>query len=76
MENNSTQSGGMFSSNKEMVRKLVEEELRGKVPRNKSFKQAVGAGFGGREQIALSPFSILCLTINYYCFPFWLVFKC
>ena len=43
----SSQSGGMFSSNKETVRKLVEEELRGKVPRNKSFKQAVGAGVGG-----------------------------
>ena len=46
----SSQSGGMFSSNKETVRKLVEEEFRGKVPRNKSFKQAVGAGFGGGEQ--------------------------
>ena len=46
----SSQSGGMFSSNKETVRKLVEEELRGKVPRNKSFKQAVGSGIGGGEQ--------------------------
>ena len=42
-----SQSGGMFSSNKETVRKLVEDEFRGKVPRNKSFKQAVGAGIGG-----------------------------
>ena len=46
----SSQSGGMFSSNKETVRKLVEEEFRGKVPRNKSFKQAVGAGIGGGGQ--------------------------
>ena len=37
---------GMFTSNKETVRKLVEEEMRSKVPRNKSFKQAVGAGLG------------------------------
>ena len=40
------QGGGMFTSNKETVRKLVEEEMRSKVPRNKSFKQAVGAGLG------------------------------
>ena len=40
------QGGGMFTSNKETVRKLVEEESRAKVPRNKSFKQAVGAGLG------------------------------
>ena len=46
----SSQSGGMFSSNKETVRKLVEEEFKGKVPRNKSFKQAVGAGIGGEGQ--------------------------
>ena len=42
----SSQGGGMFTSNKETVRKLVEEEMRSKVPRNKSFKQAVGAGLG------------------------------
>ena len=42
----SNQGGGMFTSNKETVRKLVEEEMRSKVPRNKSFKQAVGAGLG------------------------------
>ena len=46
-----SQSGGMFSSNKETVRKLVEDEFRGKVPRNKSFKQAVGAGIGGGGQV-------------------------
>ena len=40
------QGAGMFTSNKETVRKLVEEEMRSKVPRNKSFKQAVGAGLG------------------------------
>ena len=63
-----SEGSGMFSSNKERVRRLVEEELHGKTRRNQenvqeelrtkarrnqSFKQAVGGMVGGRRRKSL-----------------------